>query len=128
LISENQWLKTFVISVASVFKIHTIEPRRPAVFGSMMVVVIVVVVVVVLLPAGRFRSPRLGALDGGLADKEIPVDRDAATDRLAGLGMFLQRRVLDGLAEFELAHLFAGARKGFIDVGEHGEGGGGKAE
>ena len=86
-----------------------------------MVVVIVVIVVVVLLAAGGFRSPRLGALDGGLADKEILVDRNAATDGFAGLGMLFQRGVLDGLAELEPAHLFAGARKGFIDVGEHGE-------
>jgi len=82
----------------------------------------VIVVIVVILPAGFGRGPRGGALDGGCTHKRVGAENNAAADRLTGRGMFRQRGIFDGLAEFVTLGRFSSARQGFIDVGEHGGG------
>ena len=55
-----------------------------------MVMIVIMVIMVIVAPARAGRRPLLGQLNGGLADKKILVDGDAAADRRAG-GVVPQR-------------------------------------
>ena len=84
------------------------------------VVVLVMVIVFALLAAGEFRALLLGQLDGGGAHERIRAEDDRAADRLTGLGMLLQRGVLDRLENFVAPHGLSRTRQGFVDVSDHG--------